>query len=391
MPFLPLYLKALGASVVEIGIFYTINATIAVCYRIIGGWISDNIGRLHAVAFGSIAGWLGMVLMALAPTWQFMVLVVMVRQVGTSLVAPSFRAYTAESAEDDKMSSTFGLVTSFFLICNIVGPIFGGWMIENYGFRAMLWVATAIFTVAVIMRWALAFREPVRSRTQPMRFSTLNKDVRGLGAMFLSSSLLLWLFLTDGMLDAAQQLSRSFAPLYATDVGGISEQWLGWLISLTALAAALIMRYGGRFADRFGQRWGVALGAVIFASGWVIVTGFNGFLWAYVLAFGLAGAGRAFFEPAFSTLISKAVPQDSLGMTWGVFMTAFSLVSIPAPTLGGWLYDNVSPEASLYLLGLIAIIVAPLAIWQLEKPEQFRYKQQPAKPQRKVAQEPASD
>jgi MFS family permease len=44
---LPLYLKELNATVVQIGLFFTISQIIPRVVQILGGWVSDSLGRLQ--------------------------------------------------------------------------------------------------------------------------------------------------------------------------------------------------------------------------------------------------------------------------------------------------------------------------------------------------------
>ena len=52
----PVYLRELGAKIEEVGLFFTISLAFPLILRIFGGWISDTIGRLRAMTYGSIAG-----------------------------------------------------------------------------------------------------------------------------------------------------------------------------------------------------------------------------------------------------------------------------------------------------------------------------------------------
>jgi MFS family permease len=63
----PLYLTELGASVGQVGLVFTLESTIILLLQIVGGWISDSIGRLKAIAIGSIGGIIGYVALLLAP------------------------------------------------------------------------------------------------------------------------------------------------------------------------------------------------------------------------------------------------------------------------------------------------------------------------------------
>ena len=74
--YVPLYLTELGASVGDVGLVFTIVSTFILVLQIIGGWVSDSIGRLKAIAIGSIGGVLGYIAMLLAPSWQWMLFAV---------------------------------------------------------------------------------------------------------------------------------------------------------------------------------------------------------------------------------------------------------------------------------------------------------------------------
>ncbi len=65
---LPLYLTRLGADVVQVGLVFTISSVVPIALPIFGGWISDTIGRLRAIALGSLGGLLGMIVMVVTLT-----------------------------------------------------------------------------------------------------------------------------------------------------------------------------------------------------------------------------------------------------------------------------------------------------------------------------------
>ena len=55
---IPVFLRELGASIQQIGLFFTISLIFPLLLRIFGGWLSDIIGRLRALTLGSTAGML---------------------------------------------------------------------------------------------------------------------------------------------------------------------------------------------------------------------------------------------------------------------------------------------------------------------------------------------
>ncbi len=70
---LPLYLKSLGASVAQIGLFLTLFQSSPSSYK---SWEDGYrlTGRLRSIAMGSVAGVLSYVGLLLAPTWQWVFL-----------------------------------------------------------------------------------------------------------------------------------------------------------------------------------------------------------------------------------------------------------------------------------------------------------------------------
>ena len=100
-PLLPLYLKELDASVVQIGLFFTLVQIIPLALQILGGWISDSLGRLRSIAMGSVAGVFSYLGLVLAPTWQWVLVGEGLSSVTRSLVGPSFRAFIAEESAEE--------------------------------------------------------------------------------------------------------------------------------------------------------------------------------------------------------------------------------------------------------------------------------------------------
>ena len=92
---MPIYLTELGASVGQVGIVFTISSIAILIHQIFGSWLSDSIGRLRAIAIGSIGGILGYIAILLAPTWQWMIVAISVSMIPYALVGPSFSAFIA--------------------------------------------------------------------------------------------------------------------------------------------------------------------------------------------------------------------------------------------------------------------------------------------------------
>jgi MFS family permease len=94
-PLLPLYLQELGAGVGQVGRFFTLGAIAPLAFQILGGWLSDSVGRLQAIAIGSTAGVLGYFVYVFAPSWEWLLMATATGAMARSFVMPSYMAFIA--------------------------------------------------------------------------------------------------------------------------------------------------------------------------------------------------------------------------------------------------------------------------------------------------------
>ncbi len=365
-PLLPLYLESLGASVQDVGLFFTLQVILSICFRILGGWISDYMGRLPTIALGGLFGMGAITGYTVAPTWEWAALGALMAAVGSSLVGPSFQAYIAEQAPEGETSSTYGLINGLFLVCAIIGPLLGGFMVDRWGFKTTMWTATGIFYVAAGLRLWMARHS--RFEIKRLQSTQLIRDLRMLVGLLIAGGMLTWLFLIDGLVDAGNQVAFPFLPKFITEVGDMPKAAYGALIALMSLVSALAMWPCGRFADRVGERLSIALGLGVAGGVMALVATIQAPA-ALVLSFAAFGFSQALIGPAFSGLLSKAVPKGSLGITWGIFMTALGVMAIPAPIIGGFLYDHVAPEATFVVAAVCTTVGIPLVLTRLRPAE----------------------
>lgn len=366
-PFLSLYLETLGATLQQIGIFFTVETIMAISFRILGGWISDSFGRMPTIAMGSIFGLLAYVGYTLAPTWGWVMLGALMGAAGGSLVAPSYQALIAESAPEGQTASTFGLIDGLYLTCQIIGPLLGGFLIEQYSFKVMMWVAVGIFVVATTMRVLVARHTPFKVRPRDLKARQLKTDLLSMVGIIFAGGIVTWLFIIDGMRDASFQAVMPFLPVYVTEIGGFGETFYGGLTAGMSVVTALLLFPAGMFADRYGERWGIALAGIPMILSVAVIALFPVRL-GFIVGFGLFGIAGAILSPAFSSLLSKSVPKESLGITYGIFWSALGIAAIPMPYLGGLLYDSVGPTTPFWVAAVMTALSIPLALWKLKRP-----------------------
>ena len=184
-----------------------------------------------------------------------------------------------------------------------------------------------------------------------------------LGTMFgilVSGGLITWMLITDGVRDIAFSISGTYIPLYTEEIGGLSTTQIGWLTSIFGIAIMAVNIPAGWLADKKGERVNIVLG---FLFNFVALMAFIKLetFWGYALSWTLFGIGVGLMQPAYQSLLSKALPDKLRGTGFGLIQSSLGIFSLPSPYIGGYLYENVSPQAPFKVtawVSLLAIIPA---------------------------------
>jgi MFS family permease len=360
---LPIYLTELGASVVQVGLVFTISSVVILILQLFGGWISDSIGRLRAIAIGSVGGVIGFALMLLANSWETMLFAIVVSEIPFALVGPSFGAFIAENSIRENRGRVYGITETIFQITGVIGPPLGGFIAGTYGFKPMFFVAAILYTIAAGLRiWmATTMRSPEEPSPQKLTLKSFKSSLALMIGMILSGGIVTWIFITDGIWDIAFTLSIELQPIYVEQIGGIPIVQIGVLGSIFSIGMMLTPILSGRISDRFGERVPISLGFLMIFVGYLIfvqVTDFIGFAitWAFF------GVSLGLLSPAYQSLVSKVVPKENLGIFTGMFRSSLGLISLPAPWIGAKLWDRYNPRVPFIITGILALI-SVLPVW----------------------------
>lgn len=358
---IPVYLRWLGAEVSQVGLFFTLSAIVPLALLVLGGWLSDAIGRLRAIALGSLSGVVAYGLFALAPTWQAALAAPAFAALALALIRPSYRAFLADQTRPEKRGRMFGAGETARNAAWIFGPPFGGLLAETLGFRWLFAAACMAYAGAGIGILALAATQPREaSGSARPAMPSLRASVAHMAALILSGGLVTWLLITDGVRDIAFRMSFDLMPVYLSDIWGMSRQTIGLLDGVFGVVLVAASYPAGWLADRASERVALVAGlATVLASRllFILASGFLGFAFSWsVLAVGVA-----LMDPAIQSLISKGVPRELRGIAYGLLASSWGLLSLPAPWIGGLLWTHFGPHApflATVALGCLTLLPA---------------------------------
>jgi MFS family permease len=360
---LPNYLTELDATPEQVGWFFTISAIFPLALQILGGWLSDSLGRLRSIAIGSVAGVLGYIGLLLAPSWQWALAGQVLGAVARSFVGPSFAAFIAEQSSEETRARVFGVTQFLFGSVNVMGPLFAGFLAGGMGFFFMLLCAAGLYTLAAVIRVRMARRAARGREANPVRPSIegLGSNLGAVAGMVLAGGVFTWLVITDGIGDISFALSFNLLPVYVEEIAQLTLEQIGMLFAIFGVLSMASNLLSGWLADRRGERLVIACAFALMFAAFMVFVRASGF-WGFAVAWGLFGVGEGLCEPAYQSLTSKVVPERLRGTAFGLVRGGLGFFSLPAPAIGGQLWKHVDSRFPFQLTGW-ATLLAVIPVW----------------------------
>jgi predicted MFS family arabinose efflux permease len=228
-----------------------------------------------------------------------------------------------------------------------MGQVGHGWLAEMQGWRAPF-VAASVYCLAAAALVLAFYRPPSRAMAAAAQPS--HRLTRREWSLTLIASLV-WAAFNAGYI-----VYLSFAPRVLT-AGGLGPLEAASIISLASWVMIVSGAACGQLADRTGRSdliltvclcTGMASLALLPHVGWAVPLS---------LAYGLIGMAPAGLIMA---LTGAAMAPEKRAFGMGVFLSAYYVITAPAPAIAGWIYDRTG-DPYLPILFAIALFALTLA------------------------------
>jgi len=234
----------------------------------------------------------------------------------------------------------------------------------RFGFRPMMLVVWGLYSLAAGLRiWmATTMKEEANAtRSNDLSMGSFKSSIKRMWGLMVGGGVLTWILITDGVRDIAFRLSGELQPLYLEQIGKISIEQIGLLGSIFAIAMMLTPMLSGKLVDKYEERIPIVIGFGFVSVAFFIFLNTLSFI-GFAAAWIVFGLGVGMLNPAYQSLISKVVPQNMLGVFQGVFYSSIGLISLPAPYIGAYLWENFTPKLPFQITAAVAIL-SVIPIW----------------------------
>ncbi|WP_349368556.1 multidrug effflux MFS transporter [Salinarimonas sp.] len=246
--------RALGVDYATVQLTLTIYLVTVAATQLFVGPISDRIGRRPVILAGAALFLMGSLLGAVADGIETLLVARAIQAAGGGTCFALARAVVRDTASKDESASLIGYITMAMVISPMIAPLFGGFLDESFGWRA-IFVATAILAAGVGVAAALLLFE-----TAPRgAASSMLATIRGFPAL-LADRLFIAYTAALSFTSAAFFGFIAGAPFVVVETMGRTADVYGAYFILSAGGYMLGNFLTGRFGRRIGTErlvlWG---------------------------------------------------------------------------------------------------------------------------------------
>jgi len=373
MPFISIYLAMeLGVPTTIIGTLYAVSTGVSAVAQLVGGELSDRLGRKKVLLFSVGLRSLVFVLMAASvslaqPSLVTISVLIIAGSFLGGLYRPTLDVLVADYVGPEKRAEAYSLQRIAGNLGFALGPMVGG-LAATLSYSILFLVTAACNLVTFFLILAFITEPKVKRSGQKFRLSDMTSIARDRPFLAYSmTSLLLFV--------VSSQLMVTLSVFSIKDVG-ISKIEMGTLFTLNGLMI-VVLQYGVTALFN-GVRLTTALaaGSCIYAFGYLSV-GFASSYYHLLLSMGVITLGELIAMPSAVTLVANLAPVEQRGRYMGFFGLSTDTGSSIGPFAGGVLMDQASsnhlilwgPVCAMGLCASVGYLSLGRVIGGREKPQ----------------------
>ncbi len=352
-PFLTLYLRQrMGISMTQIGLVFTLNAATSVAFGMIGGLLTDRLGRRSVMLVSLLGSSATLFLMGVASSYAAMVALAAAAGIVGSLFQPARDAMVADLTTPEQRTEAYSVLRIASNLGFAIGPAIGGFLAATS--YLLLFSLAGGASLAFFVATLILVRE-----TRPDVVETADGSkpaVTGFGPVFRDRTFIAFCGLLVLASMVYSQVTTNL-PVYMKESFGLGERYFGWIMTTNAGMVVALQLWITRATARWRRLPALALASLLYGIGVGAISLmriFPGFLLCVVVY----TMGEMILAPVSTAFAADLSPADMRGRYMGLMGLTWGLSYGVGPLLGGAIYDAGFPRELWLFAGAVGVLAS---------------------------------
>lgn len=365
------YATFLGANATQLGSLHSAGNAIGALAALPAGWFIDKYDSKKVFLAGTSLLAASALLYGGATEWLWLYPAIIIYYLGIRVTCTSCTVFCAYELPNEDRATGRGLCQTVSSIVAISTPLLAAWVIHlsgglsSSGIRPLYFIKAVIFCAILLLLLA-----KLRARRIEHAPGEPRQVLRDIAQVFKQGPDVTRLVLVISMMEVPWILCLPFMPVYAHQFKGAEEFTLGGIQIASSVLPLLLSIPLGRLADRYGRKGFLyAIAPLTYAGNLFLVyaPGEGASSTVFLICYGLLFGFNTIGMNLISSMVAEVMPQALMGRWIGVVSLFRGLLSIPAPLLGGLIWNHFGPEyVFLSAIALDLLVRLPVLLFTRE-------------------------
>ncbi len=370
-PFMLIYASAkLNLPLSTVATLISINAGTGLFASFLAGSLADKIGRKAVMVFSLALNGIAYFFMMRAETYpQFVTLMVFIG-LSNPLYQVGADAMLADMIPSEKRTDAYAINRIANNAAFGIGPAVGGFLAgRDYNLAFIGAGAGFIIYSLLLLFLARETLDKTFSKDKASRPADQPPAAEGYLRVFRDKGYMAFVALVAIGLTAPSML-WILMPVYAKTNFGIPEALYGWIPTTNAMMCVFVQYSITSVTRRYRTLPVMAAGMFVYAIGVGSVALMSNF-WGFWISMVILTFGELTIVPTASKYVADIAPADMRGRYMSMYWFGWGLARTCAPLIGGFLNDNLFPQA-IWIGGITIGLVSAFGLILLNRLTKFR-------------------
>jgi MFS family permease len=307
-PILPIYIVEMGGDKFAAGMVVGIFTISALVIRPFAGGALDVFDRKKVLYLGLFI----FILTVISYEWMYIVSFIlfarMIQGIGWGVATTTYATMVSDYIPSSRRAEGMGYFGLSINIGMAIGPLIGIWLMVEYGFTMVFIIAAVSILISILLSHFILYPQKPIKKSGSEKVSIIEKKA------LLPAILVMMMTLAHGGI-------LSSLTLFGKETG-ISN--VGWFFLASALSMMVSRPTAGKIADKIGQNYVLAPGALALGLGLLILS-YSSNVFVLMIAAIFYGTGYGGIQPTLQAWVITRVSPDRRGAATATYFSAFDL------------------------------------------------------------------